>query len=122
MIAALSLIPIALLLTDFSKEINWGFKGPYLAAMIQILNAVGALFLVYAFRHGKAIIVSPMINALAPVITVVISLLIYAYVPHPLIATGLILALAAAFLMSREEAEAPPEELVPDIPYEIKKH
>jgi drug/metabolite transporter (DMT)-like permease len=121
MIAGLLLIPIALLLTDFSKEINWGFKGPYLAAIIQILNAVGALFLVYAFRHGKAIIVSPMINALAPVITVVISLLIYAYMPHPLIATGLILALAAAFLMSREEAEAPPEEMVTDIPFDRKK-
>ena len=30
---------------------------PWLAAAIQVLNAVGALTLVYAFRHGKAIVV-----------------------------------------------------------------
>ena len=30
--------------------------------------------MVYAFRYGKVIIVSPMINALAPVITIVLSL------------------------------------------------
>ena len=37
--------------------------------MIQILNAVGALTLVYAFRYGKAIVVSPLINAGAPLLT-----------------------------------------------------
>ena len=42
--------------------------------MIQILNAVGALMIVYAFRYGKAIIVSPLTNAVAPVITIIISL------------------------------------------------
>lgn len=70
------LIPVALLMTDFSQEINWGFRGPYLAAMIQVLNAAGALMFVYAVRlFGKAIIVVPM-TALAPVITIVLSLII----------------------------------------------
>jgi len=44
MITGIALIPFAILLTDFSTDINWGFKGPYLAAMIQILNSIGALF------------------------------------------------------------------------------
>ena len=59
---------------DFSSPINWGLQGPYLAAATQILNSVGALCLVYAFRYGKAIIVSPLTNAGGPVITVIISL------------------------------------------------
>ena len=89
-------------MTDFSQPINWGFKGPYLAAMIQILNAVGALFLVYAFRYGKAIIVSPMINAGAPVITIIISLILYQTLPHPVNAIGMIIAVIAALLMAVE--------------------
>src|SRR5699024_4215980 len=69
MMSGLLLIPIALIMTDFSAPINWGIKGPYAAFAIQILNSVGALMLVYAFRYGKAIIVSPLTNAAAPVIT-----------------------------------------------------
>ena len=92
-------------MTDFSQEINWGFKGPYLTAMIQILNAVGALCIVYAFRYGKAMIVSPMTNAIAPVITVIISLSIYQVIPHPVILSGMVLALIATFLMAIEEDE-----------------
>jgi len=105
MITGILLIPFALLMTDFSQTINWGFKGPYLAAMIQILNSIGALCLVYAFRYGKAIIVSPLTNAIAPVITVIISLTIYAVIPHGIIITGMIFALVATFLMAMEEEE-----------------
>jgi len=103
MATAIILIPVALYMTDFSQPINWGFKGPYLAAMIQTLNAVGALMLVFAFRYGKAIIVSPMTNALAPVITIILSLTIYSVIPHPIIIAGMILAILAALLMGYEE-------------------
>lgn len=113
MLTGLLLIPVALLMTDFSQEINWGFKGPYLAAMIQILNSIGALMIVYAFRYGKAIIVSPMTNAVAPVITIIISLIIYQVIPHPIIITGMILALVSIFLMAIEDnAEEPAPEIV----------
>jgi uncharacterized membrane protein len=105
MATALLLIPFAVWMTDFSQDINWGFRGPYLAALIQMLNAVGALCLVYAFRYGQAIIVSPMTNAVAPVITVVLSLIIYAVDPFdiPYKITGIVLAISAAFLMAIEE-------------------
>ena len=100
MISSLALIPLAIFMTDFRQEINWGFKGPYLAAGIQILNSIGALFIVYAFRYGKAIIVSPLTNAGAPVITIIISLLIYGVFPHTVILSGMLLAVIAIFLLA----------------------
>ncbi|HEX7071062.1 MAG TPA: DMT family transporter [Rhodothermales bacterium] len=103
MATAVVLIPWAIGITDFSQEINWGWSGPGLAAGIQILNSIGALCLVFAFRYGKAIIVSPMTNALAPVLTVLISLSIYAVIPGTVTIVGMVLAIAAAFLMALEE-------------------
>lgn len=94
-----ALIPLALLMTDFSQEINWGFRGPYLAAMIQILNSIGALMYVYAVRYGKAIIVVPM-TALAPVLTIILSLAIYGVVPGPVLIAGMVLATIAILLMA----------------------
>ena len=98
-IGALVLSPFAIWMTDFSQPINWGFKGPYLAFIIQILNSIGALTLVYALRYGKAIIVVPL-TGLSPVITVVLSLLIYAVMPGTMLLIGLILAAIAIVLLS----------------------
>ncbi|MBK8883436.1 MAG: DMT family transporter [Bacteroidales bacterium] len=98
-VTALVLAPVSIAMTDFSAEINWGFRGPWLAAMIQILNAIGALTLVYALRYGKAIIVVPM-TGLAPVITVVLSLIFYGVVPGGILLTGLIIASVAIVLLS----------------------
>jgi len=103
MFTGLILIPFALFMTDFSQEINWGFKGPYLTAIIQVLNSIGALMIVYAFRYGKAIIVSPLTNAVAPVITIILSLIIYQVIPHPVIVGGMIMALISIFLMAIED-------------------
>jgi len=110
MISGLLVIPFAIWMTDFNQPINYGFKGPYLAAVIQILNSIGALCLVYAFRYGKAIIVSPMTNAIAPVITVIISLAIYKVIPHYIIISGMVLALLATFFMAVEEEPASEKE------------
>jgi len=100
MVTGLALIPVALFMTDFRQHINWGFKGPWLAAGIQILNSIGALFLVYAFRYGRAIIVSPLTNAGAPVITIILSLVIYGVFPHTIILIGMLLAITAIFLLA----------------------
>ena len=101
MLTGLLLSPVAFLMTDMSVDVNWGFRGPWLTALIQVLNAIGALMLVYAIRYGKVIIVTPMTNALAPVITVVLSLIIYAVIPHIIIIIGMVLALIAIFLLIR---------------------
>jgi drug/metabolite transporter (DMT)-like permease len=86
-------------MTDFSQDINWSFKGPCLAALIQVLNSIGALTLVYALRYGKAIVVVPMVG-LSPLITIIISLILYSVIPGAILSTGLILAAVAMFLLS----------------------
>jgi drug/metabolite transporter (DMT)-like permease len=100
MATAVALAPVAAWMTDFRQHVNWGPSGPGLAAGIQLLNSVGALMMVYAFRYGKVIIVSPMINALAPVITIVLSLLLYRVIPNRVVMAGMALAAAAFYLLS----------------------
>jgi uncharacterized membrane protein len=101
----LALIPLALCMTDFSQPINYGLDGPWLAAITQILNSVGALTLVYAFRYGKAIVVSPLTNAGAPLITALLSLALLGIVPQPLKIVGIVLAFLAAALLAIEPEE-----------------
>ena len=100
MVSGLMLIPAALLMTNFSKPVNWGWDGPWLAAAIQMLNAIGALLLVYAFRYGKAIVVAPLSNAGGPLITAILSLLLEGVVPGALKAIGLVLALLASIFLA----------------------
>lgn len=104
-VAALAFIPAALWMTDFSKPINLGLNGPVLAAGIQILNAVGALMMIYAFRDGKALVVSPLINAGAPLLTTVISLAVAATLPNGPKAVGIALAVVAALLLALQPEE-----------------
>lgn len=101
----LALIPLALRMTDFSQPINYGPGGPWLAAGTQILNSVGALTLVYAFRYGKAIVVSPLTNAGAPLMTALISLTLLRVVPQPLKLFGIVLGFVAAALLAIEPEE-----------------
>jgi uncharacterized membrane protein len=98
-LGALMLTPVALWMTDFSAPVNWGLKGPWLAAGVQILNSIGALTLVYALRYGKAMVVMPL-SGLSPVITVALSLVIYAVFPGPMLLIGLIIAAIAIVLLS----------------------
>ncbi len=100
MLASLVFIPVAWALTDFSHAVNLGFYGPWLATGIQLLNAVGALLLVYAFRHGKAIVVAPLVNAGAPLLTSLIALGVAGSLPGPYKIAGIVLALAGALLLS----------------------
>jgi uncharacterized membrane protein len=102
-LTGLALSPIALWMTDFSVPINWGLKGAPLTALIQSLNAWGCLLFVYAIRFGKAIIVVPMVNGLFPVITIVLSLLLYHGLPNRLNLLGILVALAAILLMAFDE-------------------
>lgn len=110
MVSGILLIPLAVGMTDLGAPINWGFRGPYLAALIQTLNAVGALLLVYAFRYGKAIIVSPLINAGAPVITIILSLLLYRTIPNAINAAGMLTAAVAIVLMALDAETKPAPE------------
>ena len=106
-VGALLLIPVAWAMTDFTQPINLGMDGPWMTAAIQLLNAVGALTLVYAFRHGKAIVVAPLTNAGAPLVTAVLSLIFASVVPGPLKMVGLALALVASLLLVLEPERDP---------------
>ena len=109
-VAALLLAPVAMLMTDWSRPVNTGLDGPWMTAAIQLLNAIGALTLVYAFRYGKAIVVAPLTNAGAPLVTAVLALLFASVVPGALKMVGLALALVASLLLVLEpEPEAAPD-------------
>lgn len=101
-VGALVLVPVAWAMTDWHQPINTGLDGPWMTAAIQILNAIGALALVYAFRYGKAIVVAPLTNAGAPLVTAALSLLFAGVVPGPLKIVGLLLALVASLLLVLE--------------------
>jgi drug/metabolite transporter (DMT)-like permease len=106
------LIPVAWAMTDWGRPINWGLDGPWLAALIQVLNAIGALTLVFAFRYGKAIIVAPLANAGAPLATALLSLVILGVVPGPLKMIGILLALVASLLLAIEPDAKDPDAIV----------
>ncbi len=99
-ITALLLIPIPLLMTDFSVDINWGIDGLWQTAGVQILNSIGALCLVFAYRYGKAIVVSPLANAGAPLMTAIISLAILGVMPSTTKIIGIAMAVIAALLIA----------------------
>ena len=107
-LTGLLLVPMALWMTDFSVPINYGWQGPGLAAITQILNAVGALTLVYAFRYGRALVVAPLANAGAPMITAIVSMIVLSVMPN----TVTIVAVALAFLAATLLAIEPEEKLV----------
>ncbi|MCM1150609.1 MAG: DMT family transporter [Alistipes sp.] len=93
------LVPAALAMTGMPEAIapSLYVKGFF----TQMLNSIGALTLVYAYRYGKAIIVSPM-QGLAPLITMVLSLVLFAVIPGPMLLTGLVLATIALVALSIE--------------------
>lgn len=104
-LTGLLLIPVALWMTDFSTRIEYGWQGPGLAAITQILNAVGALTLVYAFRYGRALVVAPLANAGAPMITAIISMIVLGAMPNAITVVAIALAFLAATLLAIEPEE-----------------
>jgi uncharacterized membrane protein len=104
-LTGLALIPVALWMTDFGVPIQFGWQGPGLAAITQILNAVGALTLVYAFRYGRALVVAPLANAGAPMITAVVSMIVLGAMPNAITVVAIALAFLAAALLAIEPEE-----------------
>ena len=107
-VTGLMLMPVALLMTDFSTDINWGVNGLWETAGVQVLNSIGALCLVFAYRYGKAIVVSPLANAGAPLMTAIISLVILGVMPSHTKMLGIALAVVAALLIALQ-----PEDKIP---------
>jgi uncharacterized membrane protein len=104
-LTGLALIPVALWMTDFGTPIEYGWQGPGLAAITQVLNAVGALTLVYAFRYGRALVVAPLANAGAPMITAIVSMIVLGAMPNAVTVVAITLAFLAAALLALEPEE-----------------
>jgi drug/metabolite transporter (DMT)-like permease len=97
-ISGLLLVPVAVIsMRGIPTDFPW--QAPALTAGTQVLNAIGALFLVMALSRGKATIVAPTANALAPALTIVVSLIAYQTLPSPYGAVGIVLALIGSTLM-----------------------
>ena len=100
---AVVLAPVAYFMTPdaatfFAQE---GAMTPFWSSFgIQILNSIGALTLVSAYRYGKAVVVSPM-EGLAPMVTVLLSLVILHVIPNPLQIAGLVCAAFAMYALSK---------------------
>jgi drug/metabolite transporter (DMT)-like permease len=97
-ISGLLLVPVAVISMG-GIPTNFPWQAPALTAGTQVLNAIGALFLVMALSRGKATIVAPTANALAPALTIVVSLIAYQTLPTPYGAVGIVLALVGSTLM-----------------------
>jgi drug/metabolite transporter (DMT)-like permease len=97
-ISGLLLVPVAfLLMGGFPTDFPW--QAPALTAATQVLNAIGALFLVMALSRGKATVVAPSTNALYPVLTVLLSLAAYQTIAFIYALTGIVLAIGGSTLM-----------------------
>jgi drug/metabolite transporter (DMT)-like permease len=97
-VSGLLLIPVAIIMMG-GLPLSFPWQAPALTAITQLLNAVGALFLVMAMSRGKATIVAPITNALAPVLTIVLSLIIFRTLPTGFQVAGIVLALVGSTLM-----------------------
>ena len=117
-ISGLLLVPVAfVMMGSFPGGAPW--QAPTLTFGTQLLNAVGALFLVMALSRGKASIVAPTTNALAPVLTVLISLAVYQTLPTIYGALGIMLAIVGSTLMvygdeKRDEVDAEEQAAIAD--------
>lgn len=97
-ISGLVLTPFAILsMGGLPMDVPW--QAPTLTAATQLLNAIGALFLVMALSRGKASVVAPTTNALAPVLTIVVSLIVYQTLPSVFGTVAIVLALLGSTLM-----------------------
>jgi drug/metabolite transporter (DMT)-like permease len=97
-VSGLLLVPVAwIMMGEFPTNAPW--QAPALTLGTQLLNAVGALFLVMALSRGKATIVAPVTNALAPVLTIVLSLIVYRTTPSIYGFIGIVLAIGGSTLM-----------------------
>jgi drug/metabolite transporter (DMT)-like permease len=107
-VTGLLLVPVAwVMMGQFPNHAPW--QAPALTLGTQLLNAVGALFLVMALSRGKASIVAPVTNALAPVLTIVLSLAVYRTMPSIYAFVGIVLAIGGSTLVVyADESETSP--------------
>ncbi len=101
-ISALVLIPISVAMIG-GLPTHFPWQAPGMTAGTQLLNAFSALFLVMALSRGRAAVAAPTINALSPLLVVILSLIAYQTVPSVFADIGIVLALVGSTLIIRSE-------------------
>lgn len=96
-VGGLLLVPAVVMMGGVPVQAPW--QAPALTAVTQVLNALGALLLVMALSRGQASVVSPVTNALPPVMAIVIALIAYRALPSAASAVAIVLALGGSTLM-----------------------
>ena len=113
-ISGLLLVPVAyVMMGGLPSGAPW--QAPALTAVTQVLNAVGALFLVMALSRGKASVVAPVTNAMAPVLTIVLSLAVYQTLPTVWGTIGIVLALGGSTLMVYSDEKSGENTVAPGV-------
>lgn len=105
---SLTMIPPALIaLWVIGWKMDFRLKPVLIGLTVGFTGAGGQLVLFHALSIGPEYLVFPIVS-LAPVITVVLSLVIYAVIPHYITIVGMVSAIVAAFLLSMEEDDPDP--------------
>jgi uncharacterized membrane protein len=97
---ALTLVPFTIIAAKISGwGLDYDWKSILLGTLSGLLGAGGQMILFQTLRSGLGIIVVPL-TSLAPVLTIILSLLIYWVIPHPVLIAGMVLASVAIFLLA----------------------
>lgn len=70
----------------------------------QLLNAIGAFIL--SLKRGKASIVSPVCNSLAPVATIAICVFIFSQMPNSIQFVGIVFAIIGSAILAYTESKS----------------
>jgi len=103
-LGSLLLIPFVAWEVGVSAVRRVSFAAIGLTASIHLLNALGVWTSIYAYRYGKAIIVSPCVNALYPAVTVTLSLLLQDYVPPWYVDLGIFICMGSVLIVVAGDA------------------
>ena len=98
------LVPVVALSMQGELGKGWNPGGFTQATIAGGLGALGAVFIIYAFRAGGLpMYVMPLVFGGAPLVNVLVTLLIHPpkNAPNPLLYVGFVLAAAGAFIVLR---------------------
>lgn len=102
-ISGFILIPVALsIMGDFQSIPVSGYS---IAFGTQLLNAIGAMLYIMALKRGKASIVSPVCNSLAPVATIFICIVAFGQMPNTIQSVGIFFAIVGSAILAYTESK-----------------
>lgn len=103
-ISGFILVPVAFYMMESVPDLPAQSYG--IAFGTQLLNAIGALFYILSLKRGKASIVSPVCNSLAPVATIAICVFIFSQMPNSIQFVGIVFAIIGSAILAYTESKS----------------